>query len=438
MMIDSDLMARRALQQLGVIPGDGALFSTFEPLEWQKAPLLDKSPVICLTGSAGGGKSRLAGELIHNYLWQYPGATALALRKKREFASKSIVPFFWESVVGGDNHGVTWLKSHNTFRYSNGSVLYIAGMADQTQREAVRSIGGTGGVSISWLEEADAFDFEDFQEVRARLRQTVGDYRQIILSCNPSFPNHWINQKMIIGGGAAIYRSGAIDNPHNPDEYLDILDQLTGLQRERLHLGLWVQSTGTVYPDFSAEPGGNVSADAEYNPDWPVLWGCDDGYSAGDGIGSASYHPRFVVFAQETPVGGLNVFDEYHAVREMSEKTLQNALQRPYNAPDVAYVDSSAAELKSRIWATGCQTIGGSHKITEGVKVVRGLICDAQGVRLLKVHPRCTHTIAEFQSYAYRDDGSKGVFVGEPAPEKKNDHSMDALRYVAFARLRFH
>ncbi len=53
----------------------------FAPLPWQVEPWRDKSRVLLLTGSAGGGKSRLAAEKIHGACLKYPGAVWLMMRK---------------------------------------------------------------------------------------------------------------------------------------------------------------------------------------------------------------------------------------------------------------------------------------------------------------------------------------------------------------------
>jgi len=125
--------------------------SVFVPLPWQVAPWRDKAPILLLTGSAGGGKSRLAAEKVHGYCLKYPGATWLMLRKAREWASRSIVAFYRETVVGNDAR-VTFNKSEGAFYYQNGSVVYSGGMLDDRQREAVRSIGGAGGLDGLWYE----------------------------------------------------------------------------------------------------------------------------------------------------------------------------------------------------------------------------------------------------------------------------------------------
>lgn len=412
---------------------EGALLAPYDPLDWQAAPWRDKSLVLLLTGGAGGGKSRLAAEKIHGFMMKYPGATGLIVRKTREAANRSCVPMLWQSVIGGERSRVTWNKSDNLFTYPNGSTIYTGGMKDEGQREAIRSIGGKGALDIIWAEEANKLTWEDYQELKVRLRGTAASWRQLILTTNPDAPNHWINQKLILGGEAAVYISRANDNPHNPPDYLSILATLTGTQKDRLVDAKWVQGEGVIYDTFSVLPDGNVTTEAEYDPSLPIVWGVDDGYAQGAGPGTESHHPRVFLLGQYTPQGGVNIFAEYYKTLEVEEKSLANVLALPYPRPNVAYVDSSAAQLKTRIQDESIQTAGATHVVTEGIKNVRRLICDGNEVRLLRIHPRCTQLIGELQSYS-RGDNTIAV-VGEIKPAKKNDHGPDALRYMTW-RLR--
>lgn len=401
-------------------------FGQTTDITWQRENFYDESPIFLATGSAGGGKSRFAAEKLHYFLKSNPGATGLAMRKAREFANKSIIPFLKQTVIKRE---ATYKAGERTFYYPNGSMLYIGGMSDDDQRESVRSIGGDGGLDIVWMEEANAFTELDFNELIARMRGKAGRYRQFILSTNPDAPNHWINQRLIIGKQATVKYSGALDNPHNPKEYIEWLKTLTGILYERLVLGKWVQAEGVIFDNF--DPDGNVTTDAEYNPDWDIIWGVDDGYARGDGAGYANYHPRVVLFGQITPQGGLNIFDAYYATNELSEVTLRNVLALPYKQPTAAYIDSSAQELKARIWDCGIMVAGQTHPVHEGIKNVRRLICDGNGVRLLRIHPRCKLLINEMQSYRY-DSNSMVANVGEPKPMKLDDHGPDALRYMTW------
>lgn len=240
----------------------------------------------------------------------------------------------------------------------------------------------------------------------------------------------------------AFYPAVLDDNPtSDPDyEYRLMLDP-DPVQRARLRWGNWdITSTeGRVYPNWGLE---NISTDAEYNPDLPVMWGVDDGYAQGQGRGSMSYHPRVVLLAQMNSIGGLNVFAEYVATLQLSEMTLDTLIGKvgedekeytgwPYKAPEVAYVDSSAAELKARIWERGIQTVGATHPVNEGIKNLRRLICDGNGVRLIKVHPRCKELIRSMELYR-NDPHSHVANVGEPKPLKLDDHEPDAMRYLAW------
>ncbi|MEK6195791.1 MAG: phage terminase large subunit [Deltaproteobacteria bacterium] len=170
---------------------------TYLPLPWQLAPLADQARVVLMTGSAGGGKSRTAAEKLHAFLLKYPGATGLMLRKIKEHAGKSIVPFF-EHLVADDS--VVKRISGSMFRYANGSVLYWGGMQEASQREGIRSMGKEGGLEMIWLEEAHQFSEQDFNELLARLRGVHSPWRQIILTTNPDAPTHWIYKRLIQDG----------------------------------------------------------------------------------------------------------------------------------------------------------------------------------------------------------------------------------------------
>jgi phage terminase large subunit len=83
------------------------------------------------------------------------------------------------------------------------------------------------------------------------------------------------------------------------------------------------------------------------------------------------------------------------------------------------------------LWQAGIMTVGATHPVHEGIKVMRDLILDANGVRLFRIHPRCANLNREMASYRY-DDASRVANVGEPKPMKVDDHGADAARYFCF------
>lgn len=404
--------------------------AVYKPLDWQVPAFRDKAHLVLLSGSAGGGKSRIAAEKAHAFAKKYPGATVLVLRKTEESLTNSTLPFIRSRVIGAElGRTVKHIENKKRFEYHNGSILAYGGMLGEREREAIRGIGQDGGLDFVWMEEATRFEELDYNELIARMRGKAAPWTQVLMSTNPDAPNHWINRRLIIGGEASVYYSGAKDNPHNPPEYIKGLERLTGILYQRLVLGKWVQAEGVVYDNFTMD---NVSTDAEYNPDWPVIWGVDDGYVYGQGVGTSSYHPRVILMAQITPRGGVNVFHEYVKCQELSEDSIANVLNLEYRRPDIAYIDSSAAELKARLHAVDIPTVNATHRVAEGIKNVRRLMCDSAGVRLLKIHPRCAEFIREIQSYRY-DEKSSVSDNGEPKPLKIDDHVNDSFRYLSRA-----
>lgn len=126
-----------------------------------------------LTGAAGGGKSRLAAEKLHGYCLKYPGAMAMVLRKERSTLTNSTLPMLEREVIGADPR-VKHYPSKHRYEYENGSTLVYGGMADDEQRENVRSMS----LDIAWLEEATRFNEPDYNELLARMRGRAARWRK--------------------------------------------------------------------------------------------------------------------------------------------------------------------------------------------------------------------------------------------------------------------
>jgi phage terminase large subunit len=300
-------------------------------------------------------------------------------------------------------------------------------MKDEEQREQIRSIGQEGGLDIIWGEEANKLLFEDHQELLPRLRGKAGPYRQLIYTTNPDAPGHWINENLIIGGGARVWYSSANDNPFNAPEYLQTLALLVGIQRERLVLGRWVQAEGVIYDNFDVLS--NV-APVEYDPARSIMWSLDDGYATGSGPGTASYHPRVALIAQEDGRGGVNILDERYATNEASyDQTIDALLAMPYAPPELSYVDSSAAMLRGALAVRNITNTGATHPVIEGIRNVRRMIRDGNGVSLIHIHPRCVKLIRELQMYRYEETAQ---IAGDRKPAKVDDHGPDCLRYLCW------
>jgi phage terminase large subunit len=392
------------------------VIAPYQPLQWQVDPFRDKSLVLLLTGSAGGGKSRLAAEKIHAYCLHYPGAAALIMRKAREWNSRSILPFYRDTVVGNDPR-VQFNKSEGTFYYSNGSVVYSGGMLDDKQREAVRSIGGSGGLDVAWLEEANAFSRKDFEEVLGRIRHTAADWQQVILSTNPGGSMHWIKKDLIDDKQASVYYSHARENENNSPTYLETLDRLTGVMYERLVLGKWVQAEGAVYDIFDHRVHVKERPVSEL-----VEWflAIDEGYT----------NPAVILLVGSDSDKRLHIHREWYERGKLQSVVVEQALEwvRQYGVRQAA-VDEAAAGLIADLKNNNIPASPSKGRVLDGIQSVQNRLKVAgDGLPRLTVDPSCINTINEFESYAWKKTTSTGITRDEP--EKVNDHAMDALRYL--------
>lgn len=381
------------------------------------------------TGSAGGGKSRLVAEKLHGYLKKYPRATGLAMRKAREYAGKSIVPFLQHTVIGKDPQ-VHLIKSEMTFEYSNGSLLYIGGMKDDSQRESIRSIGGDGSLDIVWLEEANAFTEDDINEVLARMRGKAADWRQIMLSTNPDTPTHWIKQHFIDGGQASVYYSGALDNPYNPPDYIETLQQLTGILYDRLVLGLWKQAEGAVY-DFDSRV--HLIQPFDIPADWRRFRVVDFGYT----------NPFVCQWWAVDGEGRMYMYREIYMSQRIVEDHAQQILVESTGEAIETTVCDHDAEDRATLERHRIRTIPARKDVSVGIQAVQqrlkvqpdgkprlmvfqGALIEEDERIVQAKKPRST--TEEFTGYSW-PKSADGKAIKE-APVKVNDHGMDAVRYA--------
>ena len=403
----------------------------FRPLAWQVEPWRNwQSPTILLTGSAGGGKSRIAAEKINGFCKRYAGATALVLRKTRASMTNSTVIFLERRVVGRDPT-VRHNSSKSRFEYSNGSILAYGGMKDEDQREKIRSIGQDGGVDIVWMEEATLFYEADFDEIQARMRGNAAPWRQIILSTNPGAPAHWIHTRLIKSGEAKVYLSSAVDNIHNPDDYRDTLNRLKGVLRDRLRDGKWVQSEGVVYDEFEATV--HVIDSFEIPKEWRRIRVIDFGYT----------NPFVCQWWAMDPDGRAYLYREIYKTETLVEDHAAEISQLSGGERFEATVCDHDAEGRATLRKyLKCQTVAAHKPIEEGIQKVKSRLARAGDGKVrfyifrdalvemdasLREAGKPVSTADEFPVYSW-PKSPEGRTVKE-LPVDKDNHGMDCVRY---------
>jgi phage terminase large subunit len=302
-------------------------------------------------------------------------------------------------------------------------------------------MGREGGLDIVWMEEATEFEEEDYNEILGRMRGKAAPWRQIILSCNPDGPAHWINVRLILGGEASVYFSSALDNPHNPESYVKSLSKMTGVQKERLVKGRWVLGSGVIFDtwldDYNAQTGlssGNVTKEADYAPDnGDVVWAVDDGYSGkqdrATGIFTGKSHPRAILLCQLRNDGLINVFAESYKIEALASDHVADILswskERGWPAPVYVVRDRAAASLEGALKENNIKVVRyNTQLVEESIKELRSWLApDDNNVRRVLVHPRCRHLRYEMAQFS---TDSQGRVI------KEHDNGADALRYLVW------
>lgn len=397
-----------------------------------------KGPEVILSGPYETGKTFAALHKLDALLWKYPGAQALMVRQtyKSLLASACQTLEHKVMVAPPDDPGSPIQKYGGSkpefYIYPNGSRIWLGGLDSPDKFLSAE-------FDLIYINQAEEITRAAYEKLTGRATGRAGNmpYTQVMADCNPGPPEHWILARAQTGRLKLLEQR----HEHNPvlfdpatgertsqgERTLATLDALTGLEYQRGRLGKWVLAEGAVYDNFSFAD--TVTEAAGYTPDLPVYWGVDNGYAHGDGPGTPGYHPRVILWLQQQPDGAVTVFDELVVTQELPEATIAAALARPYPHPALASVDSSAVELRRRLAEAGVRNVGATHRVADGIQVVRRFIGDGQGVRQLHVHPRCTTLIRELQSYRY-DDRARTVEGGERKPLKLDDHAADALRYA--------
>lgn len=402
---------------------------------------------LCADGPAGTGKTVTALHKIHAAMSYFPGARALISRKTNVDLAASAMVSFRTQVLNAFPE-VTYFGGNRikppAFQYPNGSEIVVMGL---DKPEKVKS----NEYDIALINECTECELEDYELVLSRLRHGVMPYQQLITDVNPTYPRHWLNQRM--HSGLAVRLSCRhTDNPrwYNHDErgapttmtldgelYIGrVLGALTGVRRERLLLGRWVAAEGLVHPLFDRRV--HVIKPFNIPREWPRYRVIDFGYT----------HPFVCQWYAEDNDGRLYMYREIYmskrTVPEHAEQILKLSQADPWVRETIA--DPEDADGRAQLQRAGIPTVAAHKDVTNGLQAVddrlrlagdklprlfyvEGATVEADPEMIALKAP--TSTIAEYDGYIW--DLRDGRIKGE-TPIKDNDHGQDATRYMVAAR----
>lgn len=203
----------------------------------------------------------------------------------------------------------------------------------------------------------------------------------------------------------------------------DAIDKFTGMDRYSWDTQWECKKPGTeglVYAEFDELINVIPKSSFKFNPNYPVVAGQDFGYN----------DPSATVFIQFLPNGDAVIFDELYINRTQTPVLLHKYWLPKYYKykPWAWYCDPENADAISQMESAGIPVYPAIKDIELGIEKVRTWIKNADGYTRLYITSNCINTIQEFKSYRYPDPSDTRNSGNKPLD--KNNHAMDALRYV--------
>lgn len=402
--------------------------------EPQQKAFNSRAPILLCDGPSGNGKSTIAQEKMHALMTAYPGSTGLILRKTRESLKNSVILRYEREICDREPENVKHHKDDRHFRYTNGSILAYSGLQNEAQRDGLKGIGQNGTVDFVWMEEATEFVEEDFDEVLARNRGNRADWRQVLLTCNPDSPDHWIHQRLILNKQARRLSWMTVDNPiyTNDKHYLGNLQNLSPVYRARLYEGIWYAAQGVVYSDFSHKP--HIINPFTIPKSWRKFRSIDFGYN----------DPSVCQWWAINPINNWMYMYREIYMTELTIPEFAYLINKENGEDEIEYtVADHHKENRASLNRAGIATLPAVKDIDVGIKAV--------SQRLRKDHPqifffagalthepdpvlkerhRPLYTTKEFASYVWAKSLKKGIM---DVPVDKDNHGLDAVRYAVMS-----
>lgn len=351
----------------------------------------------------------------------FPGIRILCIRKYQNAIRSSL----WDCNL------VPLLKDRHEFKitdlkieHQNGSVLICSGL----DGENAEKILGQEWATI-FMNEAAQIDYKVYQLCTSRLSQMLPNLqkRTVVLDTNPKSMYHWLyrigilhlnpdNNDPIADKDKWFRMQFTLkDNPHLPQDAVDSLKNLTGIERKRLYEGQWCSVEGLAYPEFSMEK--HIK-----HRDWKEL---ALSYLVG---GDAGYDPDPTVLALFAimEIEGkqcLHMCDLFYQKGASMSLTIAEACEkwRDYN-PFIVFdpsASSAIVELKNK----GFRCEPAINKVKEGISIVRDLIATDRFSCEPYISEKFVEEISQYE-----------LDVKTELPKGNTpDHILDCVKYASFA-----
>ncbi len=300
-----------------------------------------------------------------------------------------------------------------------GRNVYFVGANDES---CVRSIQGVT-LSLAYVDEITCLPEPFWRMLGSRLSVKGA---QLLGTCNPSTPSHWLKKLYIDRAGELDlihWHFTLDDNPSLDEAYKENLKkEYQGTHwHKRFIEGLWAAATGMVFDDFDED---NLFTDRMDTPSY---------YVAAIDYGTINATCCLLGAISPTRWPQIRIEEEYYydsqkTGRTKSDAELAQDIKRflSWRRVNALYIDPAAASLKVELRNLDLPVIDAKNDVLPGIQVVNKFVCGKN----LVIHRSCKNLIEQMQSYQW---DPKSIERGVDKPLKIQDHANDACRYLCYS-----
>lgn len=412
----------------------GAILFCYIPLPHQEEFHKDPAKYRMYAGGYGSGKTTTACAEFISLVLDTPKGTSLVGAATQPQLDQTAQKTFFEMMP--ERLIKSYSKQKNYVDLINGHRILFRPL---DQEGKARSLN----LCFFWIEESSEVNYEYFVQLQTRLRNHATTNHKGILSTNPDL--NWIRSEFLL-------KSGRIENaerkyyqePHEinknfsthiaptslntylpPTFYEDTAKGKPAFWIKRYLEGSFEHTEGAVYPTFAE----HVAEPFAIPREWERLSATDFGLRDPTVmlLGAIDPNDGTVYIYKEHYEGGQAV--PYHARKmlDMVSDIPQGLLRQPVADPSGKKKNiNDRRSLFDHYAEYGIYFKEGNNRILDGIMKVFTYF----SLGKLKIFSSCVNTIREGINYKYKDQSLDKDKNADETPIDKDNHAMDALRYL--------
>ncbi|WP_432001768.1 PBSX family phage terminase large subunit [Streptomyces sioyaensis] len=297
-----------------------------------------------------------------------------------------------------------------------GRTVHLIGAADARAEGRLRGLTA----SLAYVDEATLLPEGFWVQLLARL--SVPGAR-LLATTNPDSPRHWLKAGYLDRAHELDLKAWHFrldDNPSLSAAYVAALAaEYAGLWKRRMIDGAWVVAEGAVFDTYD-EQQHVVDTLPPMRRHWlGIDYGTTNATSAVLlGLGTDDRLYACAEWRWDSRTAHRQLTDMQYSAR------IRAWLDEHDVVPEWTFIDPSAASFTVQMWNDGHPGIArANNDVLDGIRST----ATALDSGLLSIHRSCTGLLDELPAYAWDPAASER---GEDKPLKRDDHSVDALRYA--------